>query len=133
MRPRLGIEAAASGDDAWQELIDVSCWPHWGPTVRSAPLDDGAGVLSAGSTGSVQTSVGVWLPFRVEHWQDDGPQRSWSWSVAGVYATEHSVISTGPSQCRIEMSVPWWAPGYLAVVGVALRRIRSRVERTTGD
>jgi hypothetical protein len=45
-----------------------------------------------------------------------------------VHATEHSVTATGPSRCRVEMSVPWWAPAYLGVVAVALRRIRRRAE-----
>jgi hypothetical protein len=128
MRPRLGIEVAASSDRAWHELTDLSCWPRWGPTVRSARLDDGSGRLSAGASGSVQTALGLWLPFQVEHWRDDAPLRSWSWRVAGMPATEHSVISHGPSRCRVEMSVPWWAVSYLGVVGLALLRIRRRAE-----
>jgi hypothetical protein len=133
MRPRLGIEVAASSDRAWHELIALSCWPHWGPTVRSARLDDGSGRLSAGATGAVQTALGPWLPFRVESWRDDGPLRSWSWRVAGVPAAEHAVISRGPSRCRVEMSVPWWAVAYLGVVKVALMRIRRRAERVAGN
>jgi hypothetical protein len=128
MRPRLGIEVAASSDRAWRELIDLGCWPRWGPTVRSARLDDGSERLSAGASGSVQTALGLRLPFRVESWRDDGALRSWSWRVAGVPATDHSVISRGPSRCRVEMSVPWWAVPYLGVVRVALTRIRRQAE-----
>lgn len=128
MRPSLGIEVAASSDRAWHELIDLTCWPRWGPTVRSARLDDGSGRLSAGASGSVQTALGIWLPFQVESWRDDGPLRSWSWRVAGVPATEHLVISQAPSRCRVEMTVPWWAVAYLGVVRVALTRIRRRAE-----
>ena len=112
----------------WDELVDLSCWPRWGPTVRSARLDDGTGRLHAGATGSVQTALGLRLPFRVDTWRDDGPRRTWSWRVAGVPATDHTVIAKGPSRCRVEMSVPWWASAYLGVVAVALRRIRSRAE-----
>ena len=133
MSPRLGIEVAASSDRAWQELIDLGCWPRWGPTVRAARLDDGSGRLSAGASGSVQTALGLWLPFRVECWRDDGPLRSWSWRVAGLTATEHVVIDRGPSRCRVEMSVPWWAVAYLGVVRVALTRIRDRVEAVAGS
>jgi hypothetical protein len=96
--------------------------------VRSAHLDDGSGRLTAGASGSVQTTLGFWLPFRVECWRDDGPLRSWSWRVAGVPATEHFVIDQGPSRCRVEMSVPWWAVAYLGVVRLALTRIRRQVE-----
>jgi hypothetical protein len=53
--------------------------------------------------------------------------------VAGVPATEHAVTAIGPSRCRVEMSVPLWAPAYLGVVRVALARIRRRVEDTAHD
>ncbi|WP_122817916.1 SRPBCC family protein [Nocardioides pantholopis] len=128
MGPTLRIDVAAPHDVAWRELVDVRCWPHWGPTVRAARLDDGTAWLSAGATGAVQTPFGVWLPFRVEHWHDDGPRHAWSWRVAGVPATEHAVTRTGPDACRVEMAVPWWAPAYLGVVRLALTRIRRRAE-----
>ena len=128
MGARLGTDVAAPAELAWAELVELDSWPRWGPTVRSARLDDGTRRLTAGATGSVQTSVGLWLPFRVDEWTDEEPRRSWSWSVAGVPATEHSVTGTGPFRCRVEMSVPWWAPAYLGVVAVALRRIRERAE-----
>jgi hypothetical protein len=128
MRPTLGIDVAAPAERAWRELVELDRWPHWGPTVRSARLDDDAGRLSAAASGSVQTAVGLWLPFRVDGWHEDGPRASWSWRVAGVPATEHSVVTIGPATCRVEMSVPWWAAGYLGVIALALRRIRVRAE-----
>lgn len=128
MRPTLGTDVAAPSELAWRELVRPGSWPCWGPTVRAARLDDGGEELSAGATGSVQTPLGVWLPFRVDHWQDAEPRRSWSWRVAGVPATTHTVVSRGPSACRVEVSVPWLAPAYLGVVALALRRIRRRVE-----
>lgn len=133
MAPSLGIDVSAPSEYAWHELVELSCWPYWGPTVRCARLDDGAGRLSGEATGSVQTSAGVWLRFRVEDWFDDGSTRSWSWRVAGVPATGHSVIATGPSRCRVEMSVPRWAPAYLGVVALALPRIRRRAEQRAAD
>jgi hypothetical protein len=128
MRPTLGIDVAAPAERAWRELVELDRWPQWGPTVRSARLDGGADRVSAAATGSVQTVVGLWLPFRVDGWREDGSRASWSWSVAGVPATEHSVVTTGPATCRVEMSVPWWASGYLGVIALALRRIRVRAE-----
>ena len=128
MRPRLGIDIAGPSELAWDELTVLSSWPHWGPTVRAARVDDGGDRIFAGATGSVQTPVGVWLPFRVDSWCDVGPRKSWSWRVAGVPATEHWVIAEGASRCRVEMSVPWLAPAYLGVVSLALARIRRRVE-----
>ena len=133
MRPSLGTDVAAPGDLAWQELIEVDSWPRWGPTVRAARLDNGGERVFAGATGSVQTPLGLWLPFEVDHWHDVGPQRSWSWRVARVPATSHSVIEWGASRCRVEMSVPWLAPAYLGVVALALQRIKRRVEERTRD
>lgn len=128
MGPGLGIDIAAPAERAWHELIDLDCWPQWGPTVRSARLRGGTRRLYAGATGSVQTAVGIWLPFEISNWEDSPLTRSWAWQIGGLPATTHTVITTGPLHCRIEMGVPWWAPGYLAVVAVALRRIRRRAE-----
>lgn len=133
MRPRLGMDIAAPADLAWQQLVELKWWPIWGPTVRSARLDDGSARLSADATGSVQTAVGVRLPFQIEDWCDDEPTRSWSWRVAGVMATEHMVIDRGPAQCRVEMTVPLWGAPYLGVVAVALRRIRHQCEGAVGE
>ncbi|WP_166392053.1 SRPBCC family protein [Nocardioides ochotonae] len=124
MRPRLGIDVDAPAERAWEQLVDVRCWPRWGPTVRGARLDDGTQLLSAGATGEVQTSLGVWLRFRIEDWRAGDAVRAWSWRVAGAPATEHVVLARGPSRCRVEMSVPWWGAPYLGVVAVALLRIR---------
>lgn len=128
MQPTLGIDVAASDRLAWAELTELGCWSKWGPTVRSARLDDGSDRLSAGATGSVQTIVGLWVPFEVIEYADQAPRRTWSWRVAGVPATTHAVLTRGPSRCRVEMGVPWWAPAYLGVVAPALRRIRERAE-----
>jgi hypothetical protein len=132
MRPTLGIDISAPSELAWLELIELHNWPQWGPTVRAARLDNGDARLSADARGAVQTAFGLRLPFQVEEWHDTGSRRSWSWRVAGVPATTHSVIEQGVSRCRVEMSVPWLATGYLAVVGLALSRIRRRVEDKAG-
>lgn len=129
MRPHLGIDVAAPSELAWEQLVVLDHWPAWGPTVSGARLDDGTRRLGPGATGAVRTPVGVWLPFAVEHWQDAAPERSWSWRVAGVPATSHSVLDRGRSGCRVEMSVPLAAVGYLGVVRVALARIKRRAER----
>lgn len=128
MRPTLGTDIAAPGELAWQELIQLRNWPEWGPTVRAGRLDDGGDRVSAGATGSVQTPVGLWLPFRVVHWKDEPPRRTWSWRVGDVPATTHTVIDQGSGRCRVEMSVPLFAPAYLVVVAMALGRIKRRVE-----
>ncbi|WP_110182070.1 SRPBCC family protein [Nocardioides solisilvae] len=128
MAPTLGIDVAGPAETAWEVLVDLRWWPHWGPTVRDARLDDGATRLAAGATGRVQTPARVWLPFEVTTWREDERVRSWAWRVAGVPATTHTVTTLGPERCRVEMSAPWWAVGYLGVLGVALLRIRRLAE-----
>lgn len=109
------IEAPA--DTAWQILTDLEAWPKWGLTVAKADLD-GAG-FELGATGRVWTPVGVPLPFVISELD---PGRTWGWTVAGVPATRHGVEPLD-SGCRLWMSAPVWAPAYLPVLKLALRRI----------
>ncbi|MCV7420893.1 SRPBCC family protein [Mycobacterium yunnanensis] len=109
---------AAPAESAWRVLTDLSQWPRWGPTVQRAELDED-GPLRLGSRGRVWTPIGVPLPFEITEF-DDGS--AWAWKVAGVSATRHVV--TGHSQgCRVSFGVPLWAPAYLPVCALALKRI----------
>jgi hypothetical protein len=108
----------AAPEAAWHLLVDLAAWPRWGPTVAGADLDE-PGPLRLGSTGRVWTPVGVPLPFRITEFT---PGRSWGWAVAGVPATRHHVTPEGDG-CRVGMDVPLWAPAYLPVCMIAVRRI----------
>lgn len=110
------IDAPASV--VWRLLTDISCWPQWGPSIRSVTCDQST--LTASSRGAVHTIIGLTLPFEVTAF-DDGV--AWSWSVAGVPATDHSVHSLGDDRCILTFGVPLIALPYLAVCRVALRRI----------
>jgi uncharacterized protein YndB with AHSA1/START domain len=107
----------APAEVVWEVLVDLQAWPQWGPSVVGASVD-GDGV-SLGARGHVQTAVGITLPFTITEFE---PGRRWAWAVAGVPATEHLVEPDGTG-CRASMSVPWWAPGYLAICAIALARI----------
>jgi hypothetical protein len=109
----------ASSDAVWQLLTNLADWPRWGPTVQRAELE--GGVLTLGSKGRVWTPVGLALPFDITEFV---PGRSWAWQVAGVQATRHGVDPEGDG-CRAWMSAPLWAPGYLPVLAIALRRIEA--------
>ena len=113
----------ASADAVWQLLIDLDAWPRWGLTVSGAELDGGG--FELGATGRVWTPVGVPLPFAISELD---PGRSWAWHVAGVPATRHGVEPTDTG-CRVWMSAPVWAPAYLPVLAVALRRIDEMAAR----
>jgi hypothetical protein len=114
----LGVPAAA----VWDVLIDLGAWPQWGPTVQRADLDD-SGPLTLGSRGRVWTPIGIALPFEITEFE---PGRRWAWRVAGVPATTHGV-DPDDDGCRLWMSAPVWAPPYLAVLAIALRRIQQMV------
>lgn len=122
MRFSVSRHIAASAADVWELLTDVGRWPEWGPSVTGAELDSPG--LKAGSTGRVRTLPGIRLPFTVTEFE---AARSWSWSVAGIRATGHVVVPE-EGGCRITFTVPWWAPAYLPVCAVALRRIAKITE-----
>lgn len=108
---------AAPSDEVWQILVDLDYWPRWGPTVSGAEID--GDLLTLGTTGRVWTPVGIPLPFTITEFV---PGVRWAWRVAGVDATKHGVDPDGDG-CRVWMSAPWWAPAYLPVLAIALRRI----------
>ncbi|MFW5470554.1 SRPBCC family protein [Knoellia sp. CPCC 206435] len=127
----LGIDVDAPADVAWDLLVRVDQWPRWGPTVRRAVVDGGADRIAAGATGTVWTTPGPPLPFRIEAWEPHGPVRHWSWRVAGVTATGHTVRER-QGGCRVEFTAPWWAPGYAPVLWLGLRRVRSLARARRG-
>lgn len=125
----LGLDVDASPDAVWDLLVTVSQWPRWGPSVRRAVLDGGEDRLSAGATGRVWTTPGPSVSFRVDDWTVEDTVRHWSWHVAGIPATGHTVLPR-VGGCRVEMSVPWWATAYTPVLWWGLRHIRDAAETT---
>lgn len=119
MGPSVSREIACPPEVAWGLLTHVAAWPRWGPTVAGATVM--GGVIGPGAQGTVRTAVGVSLPFEVTGFEDG---RMWAWKVAGVTATNHHVRPVDGG-CVVTFGVPWWAPGYLAVCALALRRIEA--------
>ena len=119
-----GVEILAPAPAAWKLLTDTSRWPEWGPSVSR--VESAEQYIGPGSTGRVQTIIGVWLPFRVTEFV--AGQR-WDWEVAGIPATGHRVESLGPDRCRVVFEVPLLATPYLAVCRLAAQRIRCILEQ----
>lgn len=113
----VGRDVEAPAETVWQILTDLDAWPRWGLTVTKAELDGAA--LLLGATGRVWTPVGLPLPFVISEFD---PGRIWGWEVAGVPATRHGVEHRNDG-CRVWMSAPTWAPAYLPVLQIAVRRI----------
>jgi hypothetical protein len=119
---------AASTEDVWDLLTDTATWPAWGPSitgVEPAATGPGSGELALGSRGKVRTVLGAVLPYTVTAFE---PGRYWSWSVAGIPATAHRVTPQAGG-CLVTFTVPWWAPAYLPVCALALRRIERLATR----
>jgi hypothetical protein len=117
----------APAEEAWAILTDLDRWPDWGPSVTGAELD-APGRFETGATGRVRTVAGPPLPFVLT---DVRPGEAWSWRVAGVPATRHRVEPRGEGWCRVGFGVPVWAPPYLVVCAVALRRIERLLDDGT--
>ena len=105
----------------WDLLVTVEQWPRWGPSVRAVALDT-ARIVGA-SRGTVDTVLGVTLPFEVTAFEEG---RAWSWRVAGLPATDHTVVGVDGGT-RVTFGVPWLAAPYLGVCALALRRIERLV------
>jgi hypothetical protein len=117
-------EVAAAAPAVWDLFTDTTMWPAWGPSVRSVATRDRR--IHSSSRGTVTTVARLRLPFAVTEWTDG---EHWSWRVAGIPATAHRVEPIGADRCRVGMGVPWWAPFYLPVCWVALRRLERLTPR----
>ena len=103
---------------AWRLLTDTDAWPHWGPSVRA--VDTPASFIAAGMRGRVQTTPGPWLSFEITDWAEG---TYWRWRVGGIPATGHRVTPSAPQRCEITFTIPTWAPIYVPVCRLALRRL----------
>lgn len=112
---------------AWRLLTDTEAWPLWGPSVLE--VDAPMRRIGPGVRGRVRTALGVWLPFEVTRWE---PGTRWDWRVAGISATAHVVAPIGPDRCRVTFLVPPWAPFYVPVCRLALRRLLGLSVATAG-
>ncbi len=89
-----------------------------------------------GSRGTIAPVIGPRLHYEITGFE---PMRSWTWKVAGVAATGHRIAGRpGPSgttrRTEVVFDAPWWAPFYLPVLWLGLRRLArlAEIEESTG-
>ena len=104
---------------AWSLLIDTERWPDWGPSVRAVECPDRE--IRAGSSGTVETAVGIRVPFEITACE---PYR-WTWRVARIPATGHRVEELEAERCRVIFEVPILSVAYVPVCWRALSRIET--------
>ncbi|WP_266077952.1 SRPBCC family protein [Haladaptatus caseinilyticus] len=100
----------------WNLLTDTAYWPDWGPSVRAVECSDGT--ITAGSTGRVKTSLGIWIPFEVT--SCDGYR--WTWNVAGIPSTGHRVEGL-ETDSRVVFELPIFGAAYVPICQRALEKI----------
>lgn len=114
----------APASRVWRLLTDTRTWPQWGPSVKQVDFKER--FIHSGATGRIRVPLGIWLPFTIKTFEAG---RYWDWTVGGVAATGHRIVSRGPDRCVLTFTVPIWAAGYQVVCWLALRRIK----RLLGD
>ncbi len=126
LRWRVRRTVHAPPSEVWRALTCPADWPTWGPTVRAA---SGPESIALGSRGTVRPVVGPAVPFRVDAFI---PGRFWSWRVAGVSATGHTIAPvqerSGHPATEVEFDAPCWAPFYVPILRRGLRRLAALVE-----
>jgi hypothetical protein len=114
---RSGI-VRAPAESVWDIYSTFAQWPVWGPSTRGVVAS--ADQVGIGVTGKVQTPIGVWLPFEIT---DVVVGEKWSWRVAGVITTTHTVEAVNINKTRIGFSVPIYVAPYALVCDRAIANI----------
>lgn len=109
----------ASAERVWDLLTDTERWPEWGPSVRAVQSSDRH--IRTGTTGRIRTPVGVTVPFEITHCEE----YRWTWTVARVPATGHSVEPLGENRCRVAFELSPLLTGYVPVCQRALDHIEA--------
>ena len=129
MRATISVEATADGyrwvvsrhinaspSEVWDIFVDTECWPEWGPSITAVEATERR--IETGTAGRVRTVAGLWLPYTVTSVGD----HRWTWQIGSIPATGHRVEAQAEG-CRASFEVPLWAPPYVLICALALRRI----------
>ena len=128
---RYQAESSADPDAAWALLARPGRWHEWAPHVRGA-WGLGTPEVRRGAVGAVRLLGVVPVPVRVV---EVVPNRSWSWTVAGVLM-DHRVEPRPGGGCTIAIDLHARGPAeaalrasYGPVVGALVRRLARVAQR----
>ncbi len=102
----------------WDLLVDTERWKEWGPSVAAVSCSDRR--IRNGSTGWVETPLGLRVPFRVTEYEEG---RFWAWTTCGIPATGHRVDNQEEGGCRLTFAIPTVAAPYALICQAAAARI----------
>ncbi len=119
-RLEVAEEFDAPAERLWELLTDTGEWAEWGPLVAGVVCSDDP--IREGTTGTLETTFGVGLPFEVTSCEE----YRWTWEISGITATGHRVEPLDGG-CRVVFEVPLLAAGYSPVCAVALGELGERV------
>lgn len=118
-RLEVGAEIDAPAERLWELLTHTTRWPEWGPLVADVVCD--VDQIGTGTTGTLETTFGLDVPFRITSCLDF----RWTWEVFGITATGHRVEPLD-GHCRVVFEVPLLAAGYAPICAVALDELAER-------
>ena len=110
---------AAPPDEVWRLLVEVENWPRWGPTVSHVRLDHSGGRIHEGQHGR-GGAADRRAPAVPRHGLRGGPPLV---LARGGGAGDLARVEAVGAGTRVTFGVPWWAPAYLAICELALRRL----------
>ena len=109
-------------DEVWPYVSQFKWWPEWGVSVIE--VDSDVDRIAPGVMGRVRTPVGLWLPFEIDEVSEES---FWSWSVAGIPATNHHIESQ-TNGTLVQFTAPWIVAPYSVVMTSSLARLKRRAE-----
>lgn len=110
----------ATAERLWDILTTPHLWTEWGPSITHVSSSDSPIIL--GTRGVLKLSLlPLSVPFVITEYTH---LKSWSWKVAGLPATTHTLRTIDPFLCEVTFGVPspLLAP-YLTICNHALKKI----------
>jgi hypothetical protein len=124
-RFRLSKTLQCEPEVPWKLLTEVKYWPEWGPLLTNVDYPDPT--IKQGTRVRVQLIGFIKVPFDIDRVTDE----LWTWSLFGGTppADGHRVEAVDNYRSRVSFELPLWAPFYLPICALGLRKIQSLIKQ----